>query len=293
VAYGNTQFELARRLAAVSVLARAFMARGSRSENSVTEEVVQLLRELPGSIVSSDDLRAGESKHGADLEIWFRGGGFYFALHLQAKRLGSPGKTTMGRYAGLHKKQPNGQYQLDILRAAAKPPRHAGFIFYNDFRHEPTVRTGCCEGAGWAGRGRFALMLSDTASIEGIRPQTTVTAVLPLTIPLHCVAYCWLTPAFHPASSQRVPLPVGAARLPWRLAGGRPAMVARDPDAPGDTPPSQLEGLEVVSSNTVPNYVRTMAVEGTEVTPDEEEGAPPVVALIDEDAFADLSGQEY
>lgn len=289
VPYPHVQFELAQRLAGVAVLTRRFMARGRRSENSVTEEVVQLLTELPGTIVSSKNLTAGESRHGADLEIWFRGGGFYFVLHLQAKRLSLPGKRTLGGYPGLHKRQSNGMYQLDLLRQAARPPRYAGYLFYNDFLQTPKIRSGCCSHHEWAARGQFTLMVCDADSIEAIRPGTTVGRVLPLTVPLHCLAYCELSPRFHPAERQRMPLPIRAAQMPWRLAGGQSAMIARDPDSRVEVDLPVSSNLEVLDADTVPDYVRVMAVEGTGV-PLEGEDVPEHVVLIDEDAFAAATG---
>ncbi|MEU4157867.1 DUF6615 family protein [Actinoplanes sp. NPDC026670] len=166
-------------------------------ERGITEDfVVWLARRSHGS-VEAIHVDSGESEHGADIELWLRGGGLLLGFRLQAKCLKpNSGSRKPGSYQSLFDTVGTSpDFQVDKLISNTPSPLIPAYLFYNGLPADPVIPSDCCsdnewrKDLGWLG---ITVAPAQVVSLlKDITPRRkTLGHVLPDSLPLPCIAYC-------------------------------------------------------------------------------------------------------
>ncbi|MET8548911.1 DUF6615 family protein [Micromonospora zamorensis] len=282
-------------IAKQALLIRAAMRRyrrltgKERRETSLTELLIEGLREHGRGLVSVAEAPGPEAHYGADLELWLRGAGYLTGLRLQAKSL-HPRKSSDGVYKYLHHPLDGGTTsQVTKLISNTSAPLNPGYLYYNGLEEKPQARSACCSVNGYGRRhGRLGLTFSGADVVQRLEVaeprRKSLDDVLPESVPLKCLVSCprafrhpwWMT------------WPVATAVWPVVLAGGRKPWVARDPYR---RPSPKIERIMSVLDPPIfqgqlPPHLLEL-LEGGEAT---EEFTPTArfVAVIDGDAAREM-----
>ena len=248
-----------------------------RRETSITDDLIVRLSTRGKGMVVAADAPGPESRFGADIELWLRGGGLLLGLRLQAKSL-APRKRRLGAYEHLHhtvrrRSRRSGQVtsepQVKVLIRGTPAHLNAGYIFYNALETRPSVESACCSHNGFARKhGRLGLTYTSAESVEqlnSMNPQPNgIADVLPLSVPLQCLVLCqrW---GWWPDSTGPAPMPLRAADLPLGLAGGQLASLVLDPTRGLDDRVQAIIDRFPVEMNEVvrlPDYVLSLLTNG-------------------------------
>lgn len=236
-----------------------------QDETYLTSRLINEWSRTGGSRVQADRVPGRESTHGADLELWLRGGGLYLGLRLQAKKLFPSGKgRSPGTYKELHHLVGHtaGKAQVQVLIDATPSPLNPGYLFYNGLERKPRIDDGCCTLDGYERtNGRLGLTVTSAEfvkSLYDLSPQKkSLGAVLPHSVPLQCLVLCRRQYRWRNAG-----MPLDAA-LPLDLAGFRRLLVVPDLDFEGRSPELDVTGgAVVISDDPLPPYVRRLALDG-------------------------------
>lgn len=260
-----------------------------RRETSLTELLIEGLKEHGQGLVSVAEAPGPEAHYGADLELWLRGAGYLTGLRLQAKSL-HPRKKSDGSYRYLHHPLDGGTTsQVTKLIRNTPAPLNPGYLYYNGLDEKPQARSACCSANGYSRRhGRFGLTFSGADAVQRLEVaeprRNSLDDVLPESVPLKCLVAC--------PRAQRHPWwitwPVTTAVWPVSLASGRRPWIARDPYR---QPSTDIEatvaalGSRVFQGQLPPHLVELLG--GGEAT---EEFSPTArfVAVIDGDAAREM-----
>jgi hypothetical protein len=140
-----------------------------RRETTITDEIVADLRRRGRGLLHVAPAPGPESRYGADIELWLRGGGYLLGMLLQAKSL-HPRKRSDGIYGRLHHivgRGPTARDQVDILIAATKKPLVPMYLYYNGLAKKPAVQSGCGSMNGFAKKnGRLGLTVSSADVVK-------------------------------------------------------------------------------------------------------------------------------
>ena len=267
-----------------------------RRETSITDDLIVRLAKRGRGIVAAVDAPGPESKYGADLELWLRGGGLLLGLRLQAKSL-APRKRKVGIYEHLHhvvraKSRSTGlvrsKAQVDVLIHGTPAHLNAGYIFYNAVERKPSVGSACCSFNGYARRhGRFGLTYTSAESVRQLNRTTGrpcgIDDVLPSSVPLQCLAMChrW---GWWPQPGGLPPMPLRAAELPLALTGGRLPVLVLDPTRDLEREAlDEARRLPLVLNEDVllPDYLRSLLSDGT-MSDGADPSASRIVVLSDD-----------
>lgn len=227
-----------------------------------------------------------ESVHGADLEVWFRGGGLDVGFRLQAKRL-IPRPSDVGTYKHLpHMVARNDGpdvRQVDLLLGKTPPRLRPGYIFYN--APEASVSacaTACCHPVAPEDRfglPGYGLTVAPAHAIAARWGSTTFNDINALAVPAVCMASCstgnlflsrlWPMVLGWPRYINLQPgsyLPLSAA-IAWRRMDGDALLLAASSDVADGVRrfAADVVGLDAlqVEVGQAPNYVLQLASEGT------------------------------
>jgi hypothetical protein len=258
-------------------------------EVALTANLINELVQRGRGRVSATPAPAPESRYGADLELWLRGGGVLLGLRLQAKILKPGGPRSAARYAELHHKIGKQQIpQVSQLIANTPASMTPGYLFYNAIHQRPVVTSACCSHDGYKRRfGRYGLTITSAQTVQKFsnaapRPLAELGDVLPQCVPLQCLALC---PAQYLGERRNYPLPLQAASLPIRLVGGGRPTVVRDRSGElTDEVRLALRHVDVDfdDDKSAPEYVYTLITQGNI-----DQGAEPTarfVVVMDGDA---------
>ncbi len=128
----------------------------------MTDDLIVRMTSRGRGMVVAADAPGPESKYGADLELWLRGGGLLLGLRLQAKAL-APRKRTVGTYEHLHhvvrrRSRSTGlvtsKPQVDVLINGTPAHLNAGYL--STMRSSRSLRSGLPAAHSTATRGDMA-----------------------------------------------------------------------------------------------------------------------------------------
>jgi hypothetical protein len=260
-----------------TMLASRRLRNRERRETSITDDLIVRLTTRGRGVVVAADAPGPESKYGADLELWLRGGGFLLGLRLQAKSL-APRKKTAGSYEHLHhvvrrRSRTTGlvtaRPQVDVLIGRTPAYLNPGYLFYNAPERKPAAGSACCSFNGYARKhGRLGLTYASAASVQQLNRMNPrpcgIDDVLPTSVPLQCLAMCFRG-GWWPQQAGVPPMPLRAADLPLALAGGGPPVVLLDPTRDidqGFLEVARRSPLVLDEEVSPPEYVRSLLTNG-------------------------------